>query len=97
MAINKLTLGRSLWRIFFLQAAWNYQGQQNLGFTAAVLPVLEEVYPRGAHVLTQAARRCLQPFNTQPYMAGPIVGSLLRAEEMAAAGGLDPRKLDRFK
>ncbi|MEW6264715.1 MAG: PTS system mannose/fructose/sorbose family transporter subunit IID [Thermodesulfobacteriota bacterium] len=95
--MTKRTLGRVLWRSFFLQAAWNYQGQQNLGFTAALQPGLESLHGPDSPAIRDALMKYLAPHNTQPYMAGPVLGSLLKAEEVVLAGGMRPEKLDRFR
>ncbi|MFH1134450.1 MAG: PTS system mannose/fructose/sorbose family transporter subunit IID [Pseudomonadota bacterium] len=95
--MNHLTLSRILWRSFFLQAAWNFQGQQNIGLAAAMSAAYEKMYGRGNPAIAEALARTLKPFNTQPYMSGPIIGALVRAEEMGAEGGYPPERLERFK
>ena len=64
--VDKLTLCRVLWRSFFLQAAWNYQGQQSLGLAAAMSAALEKIHGRGTEAFNQALADYLEPFNTQP-------------------------------
>ncbi len=95
--MKKVTLGRVLARSFFLQAAWNYIGHQNLGYTSAIWPALEEIHGAGTPDLTRAAVRNLASFNTQPHLSGPIIGALLRAEEAGPSGGFSPERLDRFR
>lgn len=95
--MDKITLGRVLWRSFFLQATWNYQGQQNLGIAAALLPALKKIHGSGNEATADALKRTLRPFNTQPYMAGPILGSLVKLEETGAKGGFTPDKLERYR
>ena len=91
------TLGRVLWRSFFLQAAWNNRGQQNLGLAAALLPALEKIHSRGISDLRDALTRAMKPFNTQPYMCGPVLGALIKVEELGPENGYTPEKVDRFK
>ncbi len=76
-------LGRSL----LLQAAWNFERLQNIGFAYCMEPALRELYP-DPRERAAALRRHLELFNTHPYMAGYILGAALRAEEEVAAGRL---------
>jgi mannose PTS system EIID component len=95
--VDKLTLGRVLWRLFFLQATWSYQGQQNVGVASAILPALERIYGKWSPDLTRAIMRHLEQFNTQPYMAGAILGSLIKVEEGIQANAEPVQKLQRFR
>jgi PTS system mannose-specific IID component len=73
-------------RSFFIQAGWNYERFQNLGFAFSLQPALEKIYPDKEKYKT-ALLRHLQIFNTQPYMATFVLGNIIRMEERAAAGG----------
>ena len=95
--MDKVTLARVLWRSFFLQAAWNYQGKQNLGAAAAIQPALEEIHGIGTPFLQHSLKRVLNQFNTQPYMAGPILGSLIKVEETVSKSDLSPEKMIRYQ
>lgn len=95
--MDNLTLGRVLWRSFFLQAAWNYTGQQNLGWASAFLPALEKIYGRGTPDLTETTVRSLEPVNTQPYMSGLLLGAVIKAEELGPEGGFPPERIKRFR
>jgi PTS system mannose-specific IID component len=58
----------------------------NLGFAFSIAPVLK----RSAADKGEAARmlqRHLQLFSTNPYMSGPIIGSVIKVEEELSAGG----------
>ena len=90
-------LSRILWRSFFLQASWNYQGQQNIGLASAMTILFEEMFGRDAASMNAALARALKPFNTQPYMAGPIMGALIKAEELGPEGGYPTERLERLK
>jgi len=72
-------------RSFFIQAGWNYERFQNLGFAFCLQPALEKIYPDRAK-LKAAMLRHLQIFNTQPYMASFVLGNVASIEEKAAAG-----------
>ena len=75
-------------RSFFIQAGWNYERFQNLGFAFCLQPALEKIYP-DKEKLKAAVLRHLQIFNTQPYMASFVLGNMASLEERAAAGA-DP-------
>lgn len=71
-------------RSFFIQAGWNYERFQNLGFAFALKPALARIYPDPEKFKAALARH-LQIFNTQPYMASFILGNIASMEEKAAA------------
>ncbi len=71
-------------RSFFIQAGWNYERFQNLGFAFSLQPALERICPDKGK-LKAALLRHLQIFNTQPYMAAFVLGNIVRIEEGAAA------------
>lgn len=71
-------------RSFFIQAGWNYERFQNLGFAFCLQPALEKIYP-DPEKRKAALIRHLQIVNTQPYMASFVLGNLAKMEEKAAA------------
>ncbi|MDO8805227.1 MAG: PTS system mannose/fructose/sorbose family transporter subunit IID [Elusimicrobiota bacterium] len=71
-------------RSFFMQAGWNYERFQNLGFAFCLQPALEKIY-QDKDALKAALLRHLQIFNTQPYMASFVLGNMASLEEKAAA------------
>lgn len=75
---------RMFLRSFFIQAGWNYERFQNLGFAYCLLPALKKIYGGGER-LRGALLRHLQIFNTQPYMASFVLGNVVRMEEDAAS------------
>jgi mannose/fructose/N-acetylgalactosamine-specific phosphotransferase system component IID len=81
-------LFRVFLRSFFIQACWNYERFQNIGFAFCLRPVLARIYPDAGR-LKAAMLRHLQIFNTQPYMASFVLGNIARMEERAAASA-DP-------
>lgn len=84
--LAKSTLARVCLRSLLLQATWNFERMQNLGFAYALWPALSELY-REPERLDQAARRHLEVFNTHPYMASIVLGVVLNMEEDLAEGG----------
>lgn len=74
--------GRSLWH----QASWNFERMQNLGFCHQLLPGLRRLY--GGDPPPEVLVRCTAYFNTHPYFAPWIAGTVLRLEERRLAGDL---------
>ncbi|MFA6092378.1 MAG: PTS system mannose/fructose/sorbose family transporter subunit IID [Elusimicrobiota bacterium] len=81
--MDALLQRRMFARSFLLQAFWNYERMQNLGFLYAFEPALLRAYkdPAARHA---AALRHMDYFNTQPYMAGFILGVVAGEEEIIA-------------
>ncbi|MBI4350109.1 MAG: PTS system mannose/fructose/sorbose family transporter subunit IID [Elusimicrobia bacterium] len=82
---------RMFFRSFFIQAGWNYERFQNLGFAFCMQPALEKIHA-DREKLKAALLRHLQLFNTQPYMASFVLGNMASLEERAAASP-DPEAL----
>jgi len=98
MEMTDKSVRRSAWRRqFLLQGCWNYEGMQNVGFAYSLLPALRHIYREKPEELTKALKRHLEYFNTQPAMAGVILGAALKLEERAAAGEVDSRDIGTFK
>jgi PTS system mannose-specific IID component len=68
-----------------LQATWNYERQQGLGWAWCFAPVLERLYPdpevRRARLAEHTAY-----FNTQPTLASLALGAVASLEERRASG-----------
>lgn len=75
--------GSLFWRSMLIQAGWNFEGMQNLGFLYAIEPGLARVH-RDPERLKRAQMRHMGFFNTQPYMAGFALGACLGLEEDVA-------------
>lgn len=73
------------WRSQFLQASWNYERMQNVGWAYAMIPALKKLYTKKED-REEALKRHLEFFNTHPYLASPILGVTLTLEEEKAAG-----------
>lgn len=78
---------KKIWfRSQFLQASWNYERMQNLGWAYTMVPAIKKLYTKKED--QQAAlKRHMEFFNTHPYVAAPIVGVTLALEEERANGG----------
>lgn len=79
-------LSMFFWRSFLIQAGWNYERSQNIGFAFSLLPALRRLYP-APEAFRAAVLRHLESFNTQPYMAGFVIGNMARMEETLAGPG----------
>ncbi|MCX5783284.1 MAG: PTS system mannose/fructose/sorbose family transporter subunit IID [Elusimicrobia bacterium] len=69
-------------RLFFLQACWNRERMQNIGFAFALYPALRLIYK---DKVSAAVLRHTGFFNTQPFMAGFIAGAVCKMEETAGS------------
>lgn len=70
-------------RSFLLQASWNFERLQNLGFFYMILPGLRAVY--GDDLPMEIRAQHSGYFNTHPYFAPMVAGTVLRLEENRAA------------
>ena len=75
-------------RLLFLQASWNFERLQGIGFFYALLPGLKKIYPKDR--LPAAGREHVGYFNTHPYLAPLVAGAVLKLEEDRAAGENQP-------
>lgn len=69
-----------------LLGSFNYERMQNMGFAYIMIPTLKRLYHDQPEEFAQALRRHLEFFNTQPYLAAPIVGVSMAMEEQRARG-----------
>jgi PTS system mannose-specific IID component len=100
MAAGRLR-GRDLWamamRASLLQATWNFERQQGIGWAWALEPALRRFYPDPAERSERLAEHTAF-FNTQPTMASLALGAIAALEERRAAGdGPDPEAIARIK
>ena len=72
-------------RSTFLQGSWNYERMQNGGYCYAMIPAIKRLYTTKEEQ-AEALKRHLEFFNTQPYVAAPILGVTLALEEERANG-----------
>ncbi|MBI4054996.1 MAG: PTS system mannose/fructose/sorbose family transporter subunit IID [Elusimicrobia bacterium] len=77
-------------RSFFIQALWNFERLQNLGFLFAMEPALKACHPEGEKGC-KAYQGHLEYFNTQPYMVNWILGVAVAMEEE------NPQKVSSLK
>ncbi|MBT8965393.1 PTS system mannose/fructose/sorbose family transporter subunit IID [Lactobacillus delbrueckii subsp. bulgaricus] len=90
MTEKKVTLSKRdrwhvMWHSQLLQGSWNYERMQNGGWAYSMIPALRKLYPNKED-MAAALQRHLVFFNTQPYVASPIIGVTLALEEGKANG-----------
>jgi len=83
-------------RGLFIQAAWNFENFQGIGFAYALVPLLRHARFTEEEV-RDLIKRHLTCFNTNPYFAGMILGGTLRLEEERAQGRVTAGEIDTFK
>lgn len=90
MTTKKITdkeLHGVIMRAGFLQASWNFERMQSLGFAHAMVPVIKKLYPvQDSQERKDAIKRHLEFFNTHPFVAAPVMGVTVAMEEERANG-----------
>jgi len=82
-------------RTFFIQAIWTYEKMLSIGFAYCLAPLAEKLFPEPEQ-WKKFLRKNLDFFNTHPYMAGWIIGSICKIEQDATISG-DAVQPDRLK
>ena len=83
-------------RLLLLQASWNFERLQGIGFFYSLLPGLKKLYSK--EELLAVSRRYVGYFNTHIYLAPMVAGAVLKLEEEKASGTVDPTlEIDDFK
>lgn len=84
-------------RVCVLQATWNYERQQGLGWAWALKPVLERLHPDPEERCRRLADHTAY-FNTQPTMCSLALGAVARLEaERNHNGAPDATAIERIK
>ena len=90
-------LRRVALRSSLIQATWNYERQQGLGWAFSLEPALERLYPDRAERCARLAEHTAY-FNTQPTLASLALGVTAALEERRAEGeGPDAEAMLRLK
>jgi PTS system mannose-specific IID component len=71
-------------RSLTIQVSFNFWRMQNLGFAFAMLPLIRQE-GGGQKRIAESLTRHLQMFNTHPYLAAAVIGSVVRIEEDVGA------------
>jgi mannose PTS system EIID component len=82
-------------RSFLHQASWNFERMQNLGLLYQLLPGLRRLY--GGNPPAAVLQRYTGYFNTHPYLANWVAGTVLRLEERRLAGEAVPVDAEAFR
>ena len=82
-------------RSFLLQASWNFEKLQNLGFFYMLLPALKDIYDQ--EIPEKTRQRHSDYFNTHPYFAPLVAGTTLRLEEKTLTGSQTPVEAESYK
>ena len=90
--LPRLTAWQVFLRSLTLQASWNDQRMQNLGLLATLAPWLRR-QGLDRDRLRRVCRRYYGYFNTNPYLAGYVIGGLLRIEHDRELGRPVPDRL----
>ena len=100
MSVRKLSEGTLLkiaLRANLLQATWNFERQQGVGWAYALQPALEVLYRDPAERRARLAEHTAY-FNTQPTLASLALGAAAKLEEARAEGtGPDAAGMARVK
>lgn len=83
--------GKMFIKAFFIQALWNFERLQNIGFLFVLKPFIDKVYLNPDRK-KEALLRHTGFFNTHPYMANIIIAMTANAEkEIAGNEGTDKK------
>lgn len=95
--IQRSDLRQVAWRTLLLQASFNYERQQGIGWAYALEPALKRIYPDDAVRRERLAEHTAY-FNTQPTLASVALGAVAALEEQRAEGaGVDADTVSRVK
>ena len=75
-------------RSTFLLGSFNFERMQSMGFCVSMIPVIKRFYSNKEDQAA-ALKRHLEFFNTQPWVASPIIGVTAAMEQERANGAKD--------
>jgi mannose PTS system EIID component len=78
--MQRMDLTNVFLRSFLIQSSLNFRRMQNMGFAFAVMPLMKRKGKTTGEISNFLLRH-LQLFNTHPYLAASILGSVVRVEE----------------
>ena len=70
----------------FLLGSFNFERMQAIGFCVSLIPALKKLYRDDPEEYKRSLKRHLEFFNTQPFLATPIMGIIAAMEEKKANG-----------
>ena len=75
-------------RSTFLLGSFNFERMQSMGFCVSMIPTIKRLYSKKEEQAA-ALKRHLEFFNTQPWVASPIIGVTAAMEQERANGAKD--------
>ena len=95
--ITYFTLFKVFLRSFLIQAVWNYQSMQSIGFCFALSPVGKKLF-RSNEQRKEFYNRHLNFFNAHPYFSSFALGAITKIEEeLSNKENPDYEIISRFK
>ncbi len=79
--LDNRDLVRIFWRSWMLDSSWNYERQQNMGYSYAITPVVEKVYEDGSEKQKRAFGRTLDFMAITPQLSTLLLGINAAMEE----------------
>ncbi|BCJ30861.1 PTS system mannose/fructose/sorbose family transporter subunit IID [Actinocatenispora sera] len=97
-AETRREIRRLTFRGLLVQAGFNYERYQNLGFWWMMRPLLDKLYP-GKAERAAAYQRHLVYFNTHPWLIGPIAGvtAVMERQRANRAENIDDETISSVK
>lgn len=96
MTLTLQTLLRCFLRTYFVAAAFNTRGMQNIGMAYAIEPALAVLYP-GLQKRAIARQRYIAHYNTHPFWTPMLLGCFIALEMHIASGRMPAELLEKFK
>ena len=85
LTLTKKDIRSTYWRSTFLLGSFNFERMQSMGFCVSMIPVIKRFYSNKEDQAA-ALKRHLEFFNTQPWVASPIIGVTAAMEQERANG-----------
>ncbi|MGP7816410.1 PTS mannose transporter subunit IID [Niallia sp. 01092] len=83
--LTKKDLTKMFFRTNLLLGSFNFERMQAIGYCYSMIPAIKRLYKKGED-RNKALKRGLEFFNTQPFLAAPIIGVNAAMEEKKANG-----------
>ena len=87
-SLTKGDIRSTYWRSTFLLGSFNFERMQAMGFCVSMIPTIKRLYSKKEDQAA-ALKRHLEFFNTQPWVASPIIGVTAAMEQERANGAKD--------
>lgn len=96
--VTKKDLKRLFFRSFALEASWNFERQQHMGFSFAMTDLLDKLYANDKQARAEAGARHLEFFNTSAPLSTFIMGIVASMEEENSNNSMfDPKSITNIK